>query len=219
MRKLLLLSFVGCSLQASLAWAAGPPGARLNVQPRRITLGSLVGVLEGTPGTANDLKIQLTYRTLEPNRPVQVQYLRLQRQMMVRQAAIMRARNPGERQRQLRRLIRDARQLQRSRLNLFRIREVKKSITLPLADDVKVRYPRPPEAFDNKGRIKRYTPAELRELKGPGNLPGFPSDRSILTSGQTVYVCIARPVRRKGEPRGATKPVISLVLVVAEPRR
>jgi hypothetical protein len=45
--------------------------------------------------------------------------------------------------------------------NLFKIKEVTQHVTLALADDVKIRTIVPPEEFDDKGNVKKYTREEL----------------------------------------------------------
>jgi len=62
-------------------------------------------------------------------------------------------------------------------------------------DDVLVRTARPREAFDDKGKIKKFTKAELKELKGDPKLPGYKAEYGDLASGQIVEVTL---VRKKG---------------------
>lgn len=73
-------------------------------------------------------------------------------------------------------------------------------IELLLKDDVKIRQANPPEAFDDKGRPKKYNPKELKELKGDDlKSPGYPADFSDLTSQSIVNVTLMqkpqKPVR------------------------
>jgi hypothetical protein len=73
-------------------------------------------------------------------------------------------------------------------------------IELLLKDDVKIRQFNPPEAFDDKGRPKKYTPKELKELKGDDlKTPGYPADFSDLTNQTIVNVTLMqkpqKPVR------------------------
>ena len=49
----------------------------------------------------------------------------------------------------------------------------------------------PPEAFDDKGRAKKYTPKELKELKGDDlKTPGYPGDFSDLVNDLIVNVTV-----------------------------
>lgn len=73
-------------------------------------------------------------------------------------------------------------------------------IELLLKDDVKIRQFNPPEAFDDKGRPKKYTIKELKELKGDDlKSPGYPADFSDLINQSIVNVTLMqkpqKPVR------------------------
>jgi len=64
-------------------------------------------------------------------------------------------------------------------------------IELLLKDDVKIRQANPPEAFDDKGRPKKYTVKELKELKGDDlKSPGYPADFSDLINQSIVNVTL-----------------------------
>ena len=56
---------------------------------------------------------------------------------------------------------------------------------------MKVRLAQPPEAFDDKGNIKKYTAKELKELKGPDNLPGYTGTLDDVKTNQLVLVSLA----------------------------
>jgi len=73
-------------------------------------------------------------------------------------------------------------------------------IELLLKDDVKIRQFNPPEAFDDKGRPKKYSNKELKELKGDDlKSPGYPADFSDLINQSIVNVTLMqkpqKPVR------------------------
>ena len=64
-------------------------------------------------------------------------------------------------------------------------------IELLLKDDVKIRQFNPPEAFDDKGRPKKYSTKELKELKGDDlKTPGYPADFSDLINQSIVNVTL-----------------------------
>ena len=63
-----------------------------------------------------------------------------------------------------------------------------------------------PQAFDDKGDIKKYTPAELKELKGKdANLAGYESTAENLKTGQVVQVILKRHQAPKPPPADAPK--------------
>jgi hypothetical protein len=72
-------------------------------------------------------------------------------------------------------------------------------------DDVVVRTAHPREAFDEKGKIKKFTKAELKELKGDPKMPGFKAEFGDLSADQIIKVVI---VRKKGTPAPKPKPQV-----------
>ncbi len=110
----------------------------------------------------------------------------------------------------------------------YQIRTVTQDVDLTAADDIKVRIPRPPAAFDDKGNPKKYSAKELRELKGPGNLPGYTGDFDNVRTGQVVQVYLAKkkealkppPKKKKGEEQDPTdtKPLVSMIVILVDPQ-
>src|SRR5262249_40648865 len=76
-------------------------------------------------------------------------------------------------------------------------------IELEALDDVVVRRARPPEEFDDKGRIKKLTRAELKELKGDPKQPGYKAEFSDVQTEQYIQVTL---VRKKGTAVKAPRP-------------
>lgn len=75
------------------------------------------------------------------------------------------------------------------------------TIEIDLADDVQIRVAKPPQAYDEKGRPRKYTNQELKELKGPDpKLPGYTGDLDSLAEGKAVQVRLARP-KDAGKPK------------------
>jgi hypothetical protein len=82
-------------------------------------------------------------------------------------------------------------------------------VELQVLDDVVVRTARPREEFDEKGKVKKLTRAELKELKGPDpKLPGFKAEFGDVSADQFIQVTLVRkkptgpapkPVPRKGK--------------------
>ncbi|HEY7153877.1 MAG TPA: hypothetical protein VH575_07940 [Gemmataceae bacterium] len=94
-------------------------------------------------------------------------------------------------------------------------------------DEVKVRFDENalPPKFDDKGRIKRYTPKEKKELKGDDKkTPGYPAEFSDLKQGQIVQVTLVQkkgaPRKAKGaDPTGEYAPHMSLIVILANPQQ
>jgi hypothetical protein len=74
-----------------------------------------------------------------------------------------------------------------------RLVTVHTNFDLEAGDTSQVRLKDPPAQFDDKGLIKKYTRAELKQLKGEHpELPGYPGDYTNLKNGQTVIVYFKR---------------------------
>jgi hypothetical protein len=187
-----------------------------------VSLGRLVGVLQATGGSSGDLTLRVTVPTLEANPQEQANLVRQQQEVLLRQQVILRLRNPVQRQQQMAQLLQSAQRLMQTQQNLFRVKRTQVDVPLQLGDDVKVRSLTPPRAFDDKGNVKRYTAKELKELRGPGDLPGFAADRDHLEEGQTVLVKVSIK-KLKDKPANKLtvtedKPIVTLVLIVSEPK-
>jgi hypothetical protein len=168
-----------------------------------ITLGQVAGVLTNTGGSEAEYTVKVTLYVPEPNLQAQADLLRKQQQLVQKQAEIMRTRNPVQRQQQMAQLVRDAQQMPQ---NLWKIKEVHHDVKAAPADDMKVRLLQPPEAFDDKGNPKKYTAKELKELKGPDNLPGYTGSLDDVKTNQLVLVTLARKPAKPAEKKDGDKP-------------
>jgi hypothetical protein len=119
-------------------------------------------------------------------------------------------------------------QMLQASAQIYELDKVDKEVEWGTADEVKVRNNNPPAQFDDKGRIKRYTAKELKELKGNDKLPGFPAEFSDLKAGQVVQVTL---LPRKPAPRGPKRgkdsegeaaedngPKISHIVILSQPK-
>jgi hypothetical protein len=158
-----------------------------------------------------------------------VQHLaNLQRQLLDAQ----RHRNPVERAAQMSRI-----QLEIEKASLNLSKEQKQKIELDAPDDMKVRTMLLPIEFDDKGKPRRLTERERRELKGPDpGLPGYTAEFDSLKSDQTVEVYLAKqPPKKTSTSRRAqttteekdndtenmesTRPKIAMIVIRAEAQR
>jgi pentapeptide MXKDX repeat protein len=103
-------------------------------------------------------------------------------------------------------------------------------IDLVTTEDVVVRLATPRPEFDEKGKLKKHTAKELKELRGDSKLPGFAGEFSDLKTN--LYVTLSL-VRKKDAPRPKpgpkskdadaelmqeNKPMISQIMVLGEPK-
>jgi hypothetical protein len=203
-----------------------------NKEPDLIPLGQLAGVVKSVG--SGTLTLEVTQRHLELSPQAQANVAKDVQQLLARQQAILQTPNPAQRQQRMVEFLQSVQQLQRDQQNLFVVKETKSSVDLRLADDIKVRLPQPPVAFDEKGNFRQYTAKELKDLKGPDNLPGFTGEVDSLAAKQTVLVVAAR--KRPAKPADKDKekdkdkeaeksmaadekPLATLIVILAEPMK
>jgi hypothetical protein len=100
-----------------------------------------------------------------------------------------------------------------------------KDVDIEPGEDVKVVAANPPIAFDDKGKIKKYTSKELAELKDDPKSKYFKADFDSLKPGQYVTVTVGwkkdavKPKfgKEKEADWGDNKPIAIKIIIVAEP--
>ncbi len=131
------------------------------------------------------------------------------------------------------------RQMLQAQATLYSLETHTKDVELQAAEEVKVRQAHPPESFDDKGKLKKYTAKELKELKGPDpKLPGYNAEFSDLREGQYVTVSLVkkkdaphtklpprRPIKDPKEAKDVDAdlllenlPQMSVIVIVADPK-
>jgi hypothetical protein len=180
--------------------------------------GKIVGKLLSLDKTATAFTLQVTY--YEPD-PARIQeYVRWEAQKKIE---IARARTAVDK----------ARALQDYNLNaqkkmLEAYKKVTKDLKFEATDDMKVRRKYLPVDYDDKGKVKKYTAAEKRKLKGPNKrLPGYTAERDDLTKDQVVMVYLAKkPKRTKTRKKGkdaddlfSQLPKVVMILILDKPMK
>src|SRR5262249_18387511 len=102
----------------------------------------------------------------------------------------------------------------------IRWKQQHKTVELKAADDLIVRTAAPPPARDGQGKPRPHTAQELKELKGAGNLPGYPAEPGSLKKGQSVvcYYEPAKPAKKAdSETPADTKPRVRMIVIVTAP--
>ena len=110
----------------------------------------------------------------------------------------------------------------------LQLQDMPVTVEVQTADDVKVRILQLPPAFDDKGKPRRYTPKELKQLKGPDpKQPGYTGGFDSLKPGQKVQLTLARSKDAlkkppKGKPRDDQEALenvtVTRVVILAEPQ-
>jgi hypothetical protein len=120
-------------------------------------------------------------------------------------------------------------QMLQAEAGIYTIATTTKDVEWQATDDVKVRMRNPPVQFDDKGRVKKYTRKELKELKGDDKLPGYPGEFSDIKQDQIVQVTLLRPKDaprvpgKRGKDAAAdllpeNQPHMSLIMILVEPK-
>jgi hypothetical protein len=126
-------------------------------------------------------------------------------------------------------------EIARHQATMYTMEKKTKDVEVTGIDEVVVRNNQPPEQFDDKGKVKKYTKKELDELKGPDHkLPGYKAEFGEIQTEQYVQVTLVRkkdapaaaPPKKKGKDKDVDvdvhiedKPQVSQILIVYDPAR
>jgi hypothetical protein len=95
-------------------------------------------------------------------------------------------------------------QMQQHQSQLYQVEMKTRDVEVEAIDDVVVRIAKPREEFDEKGRVRKLTAKQLKELKGPDpKLPGYKAEFSDVQAEQLIRVQL---VRKKDAPKPAARP-------------
>ena len=153
---------------------------------KMIKAGVLVGKVMNVYEDKRKIRLQVSVPKLNPSGLVAI--ANAQRQMAM-------ARN-------IQGILQGQRAMQQAQAQLYTMQP--QDIELEALDDVLVRTARPREEFDDKGRIKKFTKAQLKELKGPNpKLPGYKAEFGDVATEQIIQVTL---VRKKGSTPKPVRP-------------
>jgi hypothetical protein len=102
----------------------------------------------------------------------------------------------------------------------YKANVVRTEIEFQASEKVRVRTMKLPEQFDEKGNLKRYTSAQLAELRGKDSrgLPGYESSLDKLEAGQKVsvrlYAAPAKPAGKDKDTQGVAEKKMQVRLIV-----
>jgi hypothetical protein len=183
---------------------------------------TVTGKLVSVGGSDKSLSLRVDYQVLEPNPHAKGNATNLQH-LLHEQQEILRTRNPLLQAVKMQQFeARLVNQETKALNNAFKVSREHKDFDLDSTANVVVRYRELPQEYDDKGNPKKYTAAELKELKGKNpDLPGYAADFDKLQPGQTVQVTLAKPKadKEKDKDKNAAdlkKPQVSMVVIVAE---
>jgi hypothetical protein len=212
---------VAADKEGPSANGAGPADYRAILDAHTVT-----GKLTAVGGTDKSLSLHVEYQVAQPNPNYKGDNGALRR-LLHEQERILQSRNPYQQAARLQQLQLDILKEQAREANAVKFVKQAKDFELKATDNVAVRLQQLPAEYDDRGNLKTYTAAELKELKGKNpDLPGYAADFDKLQAGQTVRVTLVKPKaeakadKEKEKGKDATteekKPQVSMIVVVRD---
>jgi hypothetical protein len=176
-----------------------------------LAAGEVTGKITDIDHAKRLVTIQVETQAVQAGGNVNQNLARQQQQLMRNAFRPNNKRNPAE---QARHMQQQAAQLQRQQMQALnrnngggpKINTVKKDFEFQADPKARVRLLNLPQEFDERGKPKQYTQAELRELKGPNTtLPGYQSTFEDLHPGQIVKLSVASAKKTSIVPPAANK--------------
>lgn len=224
MRKMLrygglMLALVVALTAMANAQVGGLGGQAPKAPPQPGHPGEVSGKVSVVGGSSKTVTVQVEFQAYEPNAAAQRnntnnsrlnQIYRLQMQIQRDQMQMQQSRNQQTAMRTMMALQRDMARLQMEMARLggnpqqapFKVVTKKQDYEIETDDNTKVRFLQPPLAFDEKGNPKKYTDAELKELKGAdAKLPGYQGSFDQLRPGHVVRIAVGKKTATKAAPK------------------
>jgi hypothetical protein len=173
--------------------------------------GEIVGKIKSVNASDKTFTLEIDLAALKNGRQAEEHLARLQQDLL-------RTTNPIQRLRKQQQLAAEVQRLQVQQLNPNKSPSTTqhRDFDLQSTEDAQVRLQDPPVQYDEKGNRKKYTPKELRELKGDPKLPGYAADWSDLKVGQTVKVTVTRPKNKDKDKKDDAHPQAKRILVTRD---
>jgi hypothetical protein len=90
-------------------------------------------------------------------------------------------------------------------------------VEIPIKETTKIRTKTPLQVYDDKGNIKKYSPEELKTLKGTNpNLPGYEVKIDELTPGAVVEVTLNKSPGNKDDKKDDDKVFATMIMVIGK---
>jgi hypothetical protein len=90
-------------------------------------------------------------------------------------------------------------------------------IEIPIKETTKIRTKTPLQVYDDKGYIKKYSPEELKTLKGSNpNMPGYEVKLDELTPGAVVEVTLNKSPANKDNKKDDDKVFATMIMVIGK---
>ena len=90
-------------------------------------------------------------------------------------------------------------------------------VEIPIKETTKIRTKTPLQVYDDKGNIKKYSPEELKTLKGTNpNLPGYEVKIDELTPGAVIEVTLNKSPANKDDKKDDDKVFATMIMVIGK---
>jgi len=90
-------------------------------------------------------------------------------------------------------------------------------VEIPIKETTKIRTKTPLQVYDDKGNIKKYSPEELKTLKGSNPaLPGYEVKLDELTPGAVVEVTLNKSPGNKDDKKDDDKVFATMIMVIGK---
>ena len=90
-------------------------------------------------------------------------------------------------------------------------------VEIPIKETTKFRTKTPLQVYDDKGNIKKYSPEELKTLKGSNPaLPGYEVKLDELTPGAVVEVTLNKSPANKDDKKDDDKVFATMIMVIGK---
>jgi hypothetical protein len=181
---------------------------------------TVTGKLTAVGGSDKSFALRVEYQVAQPNPNYKGNNGALGR-LLREQDRILRSRNPYQQAARLQQLQLDILKEQGREANAVKFITQSKDFDLESTPTVVVRTLELPADYDDKGNPKKYTAAEVKELKGNNpDLPGYTSSFDKLLAGQVVRVSLVKPKADKEKDKDATteqkKPQAKMIVIVKD---
>jgi len=213
MRSLLVRSGVAFLLAASCALAADDDKTntkdKKDAADKMINSGQVGGKLVkwGSAGSAKTITLEVVLQVPNPGGIQTMANLNLQLADALRDTnAVNRARRVADIKTQMALHEKDV------------VKNEHHDIEFQPGDEMIVRWRKPPIMLDDKGKARKLTDKELKELKGPDpKLPGYTAAQDDLKNDDIVTVYLAKKKKEKDD-KTENKPVVTMIVIELEPK-
>jgi hypothetical protein len=177
-------------------------------------VGALLGQVK--VASPNSLTLIVEYQEMQPKTPnakgnnnannaANRQMQNFQNQMN----SANRIKNPAQRAARVQQIQAQMQVAAMKQANNFKMVTKKKDVDVVMANELQVRVQDPPQEFDEKGKAKKFTAEELKKLKGPGNLWGYPGEIDKIKPGAILQVFLYKKAKKtvaRAAPKGSLLP-------------